>query len=579
MVILGINLYHPDSSACVAVDGKLLAAVEEERFKRIKHYAGFPEESIKFCLKKAGVDIKDVDYITIPRNVKARILNKIFYGIKIPKLAFRRINAWKKTFDLKNKISEIFDISPEKIKAKIVNVEHHRAHIASSFFVSPFEKSFLFSADALGDFASTMWGIGEGNKIKILGEIKFPHSLGFYYTAITQYLGFLKFGDEYKVMGLAAFGEPEFEEEFEEILKIKSRLFKLGLKYFVHHKKLTDLNFEGYPEIDILFSSYLEKRLGKKREPCESIERRHQNIASTLQFRFEKVLFHILNSLYSYYKLNLKNLCLSGGCAFNCVANGKIFDNTDFENIYIQPAAGDAGLSIGSAFYLYNQILKNKRDFIMEHAYFGPEYSDDEIEKEILNRKNEIINRGFKIEKIIDEDLLCKITAKYISEGKIVGWFQGKTEWGPRALGARSILCDPRRKEMKDILNKRIKNREPFRPFAPSIIEEKVSDYFEKTHTSPFMLFAYKVKTNKRDLIPAVVHVDGTARLQTVSKKTNPLYYKLLKEFENLTNIPLLLNTSFNENEPIVNKPEEAIDCFLRTKMDVLVIGKFVIHE
>ncbi len=578
MVILGINLYHPDSSACVVIDGKLLAAVEEERFKRIKHYAGFPEESIKFCLKKAGVDIKDVDYITIPRNVKARILNKIFYGIKIPKLAFRRINAWKKTFDLKNKLSYIFDIPPEKIKARIINVEHHRAHIASSFFVSPFEKSFLFSADALGDFASTMWGIGEGNKIKILGEIKFPHSLGFYYTAITQYLGFLKFGDEYKVMGLAAFGEPEFEEEFERILKIKGKLYELGLKYFVHHKKLVDLNFEDYPEIDILFSSYLEKRLGKKREPCEPIERRHENIASTLQFRFEKVLFHILNSLYLYYKLNLKNLCLSGGCAFNCVANGKIFDNTDFENIYIQPAAGDAGLSIGSAFYLYNQILKNKRDFIMEHAYFGPEYSDDEIEKEILNKKNEIINRGFKIEKIIDEDLLCKITAKYISEGKIVGWFQGRTEWGPRALGARSILCDPRRKEMKDILNKRIKNREPFRPFAPSIIEEKVSDYFEKTHTSPFMLFAYKVKTNKRDLIPAVVHVDGTARLQTVNKKTNPLYYKLLKEFENLTNIPLLLNTSFNENEPIVNKPEEAIDCFLRTKMDVLVIGKFIIH-
>ncbi len=579
MVILGINSYHPDSSACIIVDGKLLAAVEEERFKRIKHHAGFPEESIKFCLKKEGLKITDVDYITIPREPKARILNKIFYGVKIPRLAFRRTLAWKKTFDLKNKLSEIFDVSPKKIKAKIVNVEHHRAHISSSFFLSPFEKSFLFSADALGDFASTMWGIGEGNKIKILGEVKFPHSLGFYYTALTQYLGFLKFGDEYKVMGLAAFGEPEFKEEFEKILKIKNGLFELGLKYFVHHRKLIDLNFEGYPEIDILFSPYLEKRLGKKREPGEMIEKRHENIASTLQFHFEKVLFHILNSLYSYYKLNLKTLTLSGGCAFNCVANGKIFDNTNFENIYIQPAAGDAGLSIGSAFYLYNQILKNKREFVMEHAYFGPEYSEEKIEKEILRRKNDIINRGFKIEKIEDEDLLCKLTAKYISEGKIVGWFQGKTEWGPRALGARSILCDPRRKEMKDILNKRIKNREPFRPFAPSIIEESISEYFEKTHPSPFMLFAYKVKPDKRDLIPAVTHVDGTARLQTVNKRTNPLYYKLLKEFEILTGIPLSLNTSFNENEPIVNKPEEAIDCFLRTRMDVLVIGKFIIHE
>lgn len=579
MIILGINLYHPDSSACIIVDGKLVAAVEEERFNRIKHYAGFPEESIKFCLKKAGIDIKDVDYITIPRKPSSRILNKIFYGIKLPKFALRRITVWRKTFNLKNKLSEIFDISPCKIKAKIFKVEHHRAHLSSSFFLSPFEKSFLFSADALGDFASTMWGIGEGNNIKILGEIKFPHSIGFYYTAITQYLGFLKFGDEYKVMALAAFGEPEFNDEFEKILKIKGKLYELGLEYFVHHKKFVDLNFEGYPEIDILFSPYLEKRIGKRREYNEPIEKRHENIASTLQFHFEKVLFHVLNSLYSFYNLNVKNLCLSGGCAFNCVANGKIFDNTNFENVYIQPAAGDAGLSIGSAFYLYNQILKNKREFLMDHAYFGPEYSDEEIEKEILNRKNEIINRGFKIEKIIDENILCKITAKYISEGKIVGWFQGRTEWGPRALGARSILCDPRREEMKDILNKRIKNREPFRPFAPSIIEEKVNEYFDKTHPSPFMLFAYKVKNDKKDLIPAVIHIDGTARLQTVNKKTNPLYYKLLKEFENLTNIPILLNTSFNENEPIVNKPEEAIDCFLRTKMDILVIGKFIIHE
>lgn len=579
MVILGINSYHPDASACILVDGKLVAACEEERFRRIKHYAGFPENSIKFCLKEAGVNIKDVDYIAIPREPKARFFHKVFYGIKIPKMFIRRVIAWKKTFDVKKKLSEIFDIPEESIRAKIFRVEHHRAHLSSSFFVSPFEKSFLFSTDALGDFASTMWGYGEENKIKILGEIKFPHSLGFYYTAITQYLGFLKFGDEYKVMGLSAYGAPEFEKEFSKILKIKGKTFELGLDYFVHHKKLTDLNFEGYPEIDILFSENLEKLLGKRRKPEEPIEKRHENLASTLQFHFEKVLFHMINSLYEDYKPDTENLCMAGGVAFNCVANGKIFDNTKFKNVYIQPAAGDAGLAIGSAFYLWNQVLGNKRDFIMEHAYWGPAYSEEEIEKEILKRKDEITACGFKIEKIKDEDKLCKITARYISQGKIVGWYHGRMEWGPRALGARSIVCDPRKREMKDILNKRIKNRESFRPFAPSILEEKIGEYFEKTHPSPFMLFAYRVKPSKRDLIPACIHVDGTGRLQTVSRKTNPRYWKLIKEFENITGIPLVLNTSFNENEPIVNTPLEAIDCFLRTKMDVLVIEDYIIHK
>lgn len=579
MVILGINSFHPDASACVVVDGKLIAAVEEERFTRIKHYAGFPENAIKFCLKRAGVSITDINYIAIPREPRARLFHKIIYGIKIPEMTARRITAWRKTFDLKKRLSQIFDIPEEKIKAKIFHVEHHRAHLASSFFVSPFEKAFLFSTDALGDFASTMWGYGEENKIKVLGDIKFPHSLGFYYTAITQFLGFLKFGDEYKVMGLSAYGEPEFEEKFKEILKIKEKTFKLGLEYFVHHKKLIDLNFEGYPEIDILFSQNLENLLGKKREPEDPIEKKHENIASTLQFHFEKVLFHVINSLYNEYRPYTSSLCMAGGVAFNCVANGKIFDNTEFEKVYIQSAAGDAGLAVGSAFYLWNQVLGNRRDFVMEHAYWGPDYSENEIEKTIDEKKEEIKTKGFKIEKIKDKDKLIRLAAKYISQGNIAGWFQGKMEWGPRALGARSIVCDPRRKEMKDILNRRIKHREPFRPFAPSILEEKTGKYFEKTHPSPFMLFAYKVKPDKRDLIPAPTHVDGTGRLQTVSKKTNPEYWKLIKEFENITGVPVVLNTSFNENEPIVNTPEEAINCFLRTKMDVLVIEDYIIYK
>jgi|Deesub1362B_J571_1020462.scaffolds.fasta_scaffold00109_29 carbamoyltransferase len=579
MLILGINSYHPDASACIVVDGKLVAACEEERFTRVKHYAGFPENSIKFCLKKAGAHIKDVDYIAIPREPNARLFNKVLYGLKIPALTLKRITAWRKTFDVKKKLSEVFDIPEGNIKAKIFKIEHHRAHLASSFFVSPFEKAFLFSTDALGDFASTMWGYGEGNKIKVLGDIKFPHSLGFYYTAITQFLGFLKFGDEYKVMGLSAYGEPEFEEEFKKILKIKGKTFRLGLEYFVHHKKLIDLNFEGYPEIDILFSKSLENLLGKRRESGEPIKKRHENIASTLQYHFEKVFFHVINSLYDNYRPHTSSLCMAGGVAFNCVANGKIFDNTQFKKVYIQSAAGDAGLAVGSAFYLWNHVLNNKRNFVMEHAYWGPDYSETEVERAIDEKKNEIRERGFKIEKIKDKDKLIRLTAGYISQGKIVGWFRGRVEWGPRALGARSIVCDPRREEIKDILNKRIKHREPFRPFAPSILEEKTGDFFEKTHPSPFMLFAYKVKPDKRKLIPAPTHIDGTGRLQTVSRKTNPEYWKLIKEFENITGVPVILNTSFNENEPIVNTPEEAINCFLRTKMDVLVIENYIIYK
>jgi len=569
-------MYHPDSSACIVVDGKLVAAVEEERFNRIKHYSGFPSESIKFCLNKAGIKIENVDYIAIPRKPQARVLNKIFYGIRIPKMTFKRVQAWQKTFNVKEKLSQIFEIPSEKIKAKIIKVEHHLAHLSSSFLISPFDKAFLYSHDALGDFASTMWGIGEGNKIKVFEDIAFPHSLGFYYTAITQYLGFLKFGDEYKVMGLASYGN-EFLDVFNDILQIKDYKFELNLSYFLHHKKLIDLNLEGEPKIDILFSEYLEKKLGKRREKDEPIEKKHENIAFSLQRRLEEVVFHLLNSLYKKYNLDTKNICMSGGVSYNCVLNGKIFDNTEFDNVYIIPAPGDAGLCIGSAFYVWNCYLNNPRDFIMEHAYYGPDYSEKEIEDEILKRKDEIILRGFKIEKVEDEDLLCKVTAQKVSEGKIVGFFHGRMEFGPRALGARSIICDPRKKEMKDILNKRIKNREPFRPFAPSILEENTAEYFEKSHPSPFMLFAYQVKKDKQDKIPAVTHVDGTGRLQTVSKKTNPLYWKVIKEFENITGIPCVLNTSFNESEPIVNKPEEAINCFLRTKMDTLVIGNFII--
>lgn len=576
MIILGINSYHPDSSAAIIVDGKLVAACEEERFKRIKHFAGFPMETVSYCLKEAGVKLSDVDYITIPRKPTARFFKKAIYGIKMPTLASQRLSVWGKAFDIKEKLSRGLDADQETIKAKIIRVEHHRAHLASCFFVSDFNKAFLLSMDALGDFASTMWGVGEGNKIKVLGEITFPHSLGFYYTALTQYLGFLDFGDEYKVMGLAAFGNAGYEGRVKEILKTTKKGFKLNLKYFLHHKKHIDMNLKnGYPKIDQIFSAYLEKRLGKRRFPDEPVEKRHKDIAFSLQKRLEEAVVDFLNRLDNDYS----NLCLAGGVAFNCVLNRKILKDTQFRNIYVPPAAGDAGLAIGAAYYLWHQLLNKPRDFVMSHAYWGPVYGDDEIKPHIETRGNEFSQAGYRIKEIEKEDELCRVIAKYISEGKIVGWFQGRMEFGPRALGNRSILADPRREEMRDILNNRIKYREVFRPFAPSVLKEYTEEYFENSNPSPFMSFAYKTKEDKRHIIPAVVHVDGTARLQTVNKDTNPLYWKLITEFMNITGVPVLLNTSFNENEPIVCSPQEALDCFLRTKMNVLAIGNFIINK
>ena len=576
MIILGINSYHPDSSAALVVDGKLAAAVEEERFVRVKHFAGLPAESIKYCLKEAGLSIKDVDYIAIPRKPCARIFKKMIYGLKIPKLAKKRAAGWRKTFDVKTELSRALDTGVKDIRAKIIKVEHHRAHLASSFFVSGFDDAFLFSMDALGDFASTMWGIGRENKIKVLQEIGFPHSLGLYYTAVTQYLGFTNFGDEYKVMGLSSHGEPSFENEFKNILKIKNNGFELGLGYFLHHKKYISMDFEGgYPKVDTIFSPYLEKRLGKKRLPGEPVEKRHKDIAASLQKRLEEVILRILGS----NKTKTSNLCLAGGVAFNCAVNGKIFNEGLFKNIFVPPAAGDAGLAVGAAFYLLNNVKNKPREFVMDHACWGPGFTETEIERVFEKYRGEFIKTGCIVEKIEDEGLLCGKLARYIADGKIAGWFQGRMEFGPRALGNRSILADPRRPEMKDILNDRIKHREPFRPFAPSILEENLNEFFDTAQPTPFMNFVYKVKSGKRDIIPAVIHVDGTARVQTVNKDSNHRFWKLINAFKRVAGVPVLLNTSFNDNEPIICCPEEAIDCFLRTRMDILALSNYLIRK
>jgi len=572
MIILGLNAYHGDSSACLVIDGKLICAIEEERIRRIKHWAGLPTEAVKWCLEWAGITLKDVDYIAISRNPSARLHKKILRVLKrTPSFSFltSRLSNVSKIKDVKKALAEALGEDPSKIKAKAVNVEHHRAHLASTFFVSPFEEAVCVSVDGFGDFVSTMRGVGRGNHIEIFDAVEFPHSLGVFYTAFTQYLGFWKYGDEYKVMGLSAFGEPEYLGEMEKIVHLKRNgLFELRTSFFRHDKEGVNMVWDGgEPMIDRLFSDELIKLLGKPRRKEETIEKRHENIATSMQAMYEKVFFHLLNSIYE--KTKMKKLVLAGGCIQNSVANGKIYDNTPFEEVYIPPAAHDAGTAIGAAFWVWHVELGKKRAFVMDKPYWGPEYSDDEI-KDALERRKVVY------EKLSDEEVI-KRTARDIADGKIVGWFQGRTEWGPRALGNRSILVDPRRAEMKDILNARIKRREGFRPFAPSVLENCVGDWFEKTYPVPFMEKVYKIKPGKRELIPAVTHVDGTGRLQTVSKEMNPRYYRLIEEFYRLTEIPVLLNTSFNENEPIVNTPEEAIDCFLRTKMDVLVLENFYV--
>jgi len=578
MYILGINAYHGDSSACLIKDGSLITAAEEERFRRIKHWAGFPEKAVKHCLWSAGLGLEDIDYIAINRDPKANLYKKVLFTLrKRPSFALIKdsLKNALKVKDIKIIMSERLGMKGQKIKAELYHIEHHRAHMASAFFVSPFERAAILSIDGFGDFVSTMMEIGEGNKIEVIDQVNFPHSLGLFYTALTQYLGFPKYGDEYKVMGLSAYGRPIYLKEMEEIVRLKQNgRFELNLDYFVHHSEGVSMLWEdSEPILGRAYSDRLIEKFGPERRYGEPITEHHQDIAASLQAMYEKAFFHILN--YLYERTKIKNLCLAGGCALNSVANGKIFDNTPFKEVYIQPAANDAGGSLGAAYYLYHQIFGKQRNFVMDKVYWGPDFSEAEISEKLKVRSEELNN--CKIEKIDNEDKLCKKVAKYIADGKVVGWFQGRMEWGPRALGNRSILVDPRRAEMKDILNARIKRREPFRPFAPSILLEAVGEYFEKDYPDPFMIKVYPIKEDKRKVIPAVTHVDGTGRLQTVSKEENPLYYKLIKEFEKITGVPVVLNTSFNENEPIVCTPDEALDCFLRTKMDVLVLGNVII--
>jgi carbamoyltransferase len=581
MMILGINAYHGDAAAALVVDGALLAAAEEERFNRIKHSAGFPTEAVRYCLRAGGATARDVDCVAVARDPRARWAQKLWFAACMPGRAMERLRVQRRVHALRDDLARTLDVGAAELRATIQRVEHHRAHCASSFLVSPFDAAALLSIDGLGDFASALWAVGRGNQIVPGAAVVFPHSLGIFYTALTQYLGFPKYGDEYKAMGLASYGEPEFIDEFRRIV-LPSHAgeigFRLGLDYFRHHTDGIEMTWDaGEPLIGRLYSEHLVQRLGAARAPGAAIEAHHQNLAASMQRRLEEVVLESLQALQR--RTGLRRLCLAGGVAFNCVANGKIVEHTGFEDVYVQSAAGDAGLAIGAAMDVWHRHNGAPRGFVMEHAYWGPEYTDADIGAAIDARRAALDEADVAPRIIDDSAELCRWTATRLADGKVVGWFQGRMEWGPRALGNRSILADPRRAEMRDVLNAKIKRREMFRPFAPSLLEDAAAEYFEPASPSPFMLMAYRVRPEKRSVIPATTHVDGSGRPQTVSARQNPLYYALLQEFGRQTGVPVLLNTSFNENEPVVCTPGEALDCFLRTQMDVLVLGHRVLER
>jgi carbamoyltransferase len=586
MTILGLNAYHGDSAACLIRDGTLVAAAEEERFRRIKHWAGLPTNAIDYCLREGGISLRDVDHIAVNRKPGVNNWRRLAFVLTYrpdPRLMLQKLRNIQTVSTANETLEKAYGFS---LKADVHHVEHHLAHLASAFLVSGFEEAACLSVDGFGDFASTAIAFGQGNEVRIDNRVYFPHSLGIFYSAMTQFIGFPHFGDEYKVMGLAPYGEAKYLEPIREIVRTQTDgTFKLNLKYFRHHTDNVSYSWNNCaPKVGTLYTKKLIDLLGPARGEHEPLEQRHKDLARSTQAIYEEAFFALLNALHSRHPCS--NLALSGGCAMNSVANGKVYLRTPFRKMYLPAAAGDAGGAIGAAAYVQAQLADHEPStsdlpsrFVLEHAYSGPEFSNSEIRKLIEFKSDEISRQTCQISEIKDQGELCKRTADAIANGKVVGWFQGRMEWGPRALGNRSILCDPRRADMKEVLNAKIKRRESFRPFAPSILREAVPEWFEQDDDVPFMMEVFQVRPEKRPLIPAVTHVDGSGRLQTVHRETNPLFHSLISNFCALTSVPMVLNTSFNENEPVVCRPEEALDCFLRTKMDVLVLGTFVVER
>jgi len=572
MLILGLNMFHADASAAIVVDGKVKFAIAEERLNRHKHFGGFPALAVKACLDAVGAKISDIEHVAVGQDSDANLAKKVQYALANPAkiLNFIKLRQRKEAMrDVRSLLSKALDVDSNHLRFQEHHLEHHIAHIASAYYCSPWDKAAGFSYDGSGDFVSTMMACCEGNEIEILDRVFLPHSLGSFYTMICEFIGYTKYGDEGKVMGLAPYGKDTYCNEISKIVAPKSGGFQLDLSYFkpLGSNQGMQVLPDGTVRLARHFSDRMEKLFGNPRQPHTEITQRDMDLAFAMQHRFEEIFFHLLNGLHR--QVPLDDLAVAGGCALNSVGNGKIFDRTPFRQTYIQPAAGDEGLAIGAALHTYHSVLKQARRHELKNAYLGPEFSESRIQSALQNA-------GLQPRRLERAHLLDQ-TAGHIAAGDVVGWFQGRMEWGPRALGNRSIVAHPGLPNMKDVLNARIKHREWFRPFAPSIMADYQHEYFEHDHPSPYMLHVYKIRPEKRQSLCAVNHVDDTGRLQTVTREENPLYYDLIAAFHRKTGIPVILNTSFNENEPIVCTPEEAIDCFQRTRMDVLTIGPFLV--
>ena len=582
MRVLGINAYHADTAAVLLEDGRLITALEEERFQRIKHVSGVPTLAIRECLN-GPLDLNQgLDHVAISRRPTAHLLRKLAFALKrrpAARLVSDRARNAARIGGVRSVVLAHAASLGLRRRPRFHWVEHHTAHLASAFLVSPFDEAAVCAIDGFGDFVSTSWGGGSGSTFRINRRVFFPHSLGMLYLAMTQYLGFPNYGDEYKVMGLAPYGSPDFVSPLQRLVHLRDDGgFELNLSYFRHHAGDIEMTWaQGQPSIGRVFTPALEALLGPSRDPQKPLTPRHEALAASLQVVFEEVAFHVLNQVYR--DTGLKRLCLAGGCAMNSVMNGHIRERTPFDEVYIQPAAGDSGTALGAALAVQHQTLGMPREFVMSHAYWGTDTCREDIAATVERRHDEFDAAGCTSHAFQAADQLCRWTADRLRDGRVVGWFQGRMEWGARALGHRSILADPRRPDMREIINTKIKFRERFRPFAPSITEEALDEYFEGAVPDPFMMQVYPIRPEKRSVIPAVTHVDGSGRLQTVTRQASPLYWQLIKSFETLTGVPVLLNTSFNESEPIVRSPDEAVDCFLRTDMDVLVLGRTAVER
>ncbi|HSJ09666.1 MAG TPA: carbamoyltransferase C-terminal domain-containing protein [Longimicrobiales bacterium] len=566
-MILGINTHHPDASAVLLHHGVVVAAVEEERLRRVKHWSGFPALAVRRCLEIAGALPGDIAHIAIGRDPRAHLPRRLARALRMvnrPAFLLDRLRQRRAVLDVRTLVADALGLDAGRMPP-IHAVEHHTAHLSSAFYAAPFDEAAVCALDAFGDFVSTSAGMGRGTRLDDVRRVWFPHSLGVLYTAVTQFLGFREYGDEFKLMGLAAHGRPSLVEPMRRLVHLlPGGSFRLDTRYFSHADGRFEWSWEeGAPHVGDLFSSHMETLLGPRFEGGAEVTERMADLAASLQAVYEDAALHVLSGLAE--RTGTHRLCLAGGCALNSLANGRIPERTPFTEVFVQPAAGDAGTALGAAYHVHHTVLGRPRAEPMRHAFLGPEYAGWQLPEQ---------GAGFTRIEFDDDVALTHRVAAWIAEGRIVGWHQGRLEWGPRALGSRSILADPRRADMRDRLNRKIKYREPFRPFAMSILAGAAADWVVPPADDPFMVTVRPVLPECRERIPAVVHADGTSRIQAVSAETSPLFHRLIEAFAAQTGVPLLLNTSFNESEPIVDTPEQALDCFLRTGMDVLVIGR-----